>query len=573
MPRTERHLILCGGLAGKETGFKVLRLQTGKERDKGQIYLDVESLTKKLVESIPPALYDLLKIATYVYVADQCVSRGGPKRFDYGEDWHRQFRFVVPVKGHDVWSDSAMRAALEETLGFVSGDTYEFQFEPQGSRNDPDWLNFTGDADPGQDFNSVMLFSGGLDSFTGATEEILRHGVNPVLVGHYSCNPMKGLQRGLFEYLVGLRHNGMKPLHVPIGINKDKELTRDTCQRTRSFLYGTLGAVVARRFGLDHVRFYENGIVSCNLPFDGQTYQAKNTRSTHPKFLRLFSELVGTIIDAEFHFENPYFEMTRTDVCLRLKELRHEAEIEHTRSCAKAMYVNPATHCALCSQCIDRRFATLAGECAQYDPDRLYARCIFTEGIESAVDRAMVAGFAGFATQMESMTAEGFAAEFSSDLMEIGKYMPGSSFEEKAKSLYELHRRQASQVNGVLAGKMAIEFPRLRRGALPDSCLLHMIGRKEHLDPNKILVEGRLGQDQEGIKAEGNTGGRRTRGRKRKYSDEKLRLMIRTVEDLQANGMDSKGAWNNAADTHGFPSGDAARTASNRYLKNKSERN
>jgi len=62
------------------------------------------------------------------------------------------------------------------------------------------------------------------------------------------------------------RHCAKKPFHVPVWINKEKALGREFTQRTRSFLYASLAAVVARIFDLWRIRFYENGVVSINLP-------------------------------------------------------------------------------------------------------------------------------------------------------------------------------------------------------------------------------------------------------------------------------------------------------------------
>ncbi len=565
------HLIVCGGVKAKRLArYKRHELRVGKDKGRGEISLKVDSLTSKLVDTIPSKLYDLLKIATYVYVGDQIVPRGGNKSFDYGGRWHRRLRYVIPVKNHDFWSDVGVRDLLVETLSFASGDTFEFEFRPQKSHCEPEWLDFKGASEPEEDYNEVLLFSGGLDSFTGAVEEVVRKRTNPVLVGHTSCNQVTGLQKKLFKYIVDLKPGGMKPLHVPVEVNKKKDLTRDKCQRVRSFLYGTLGAIVARHFGKNHVRFYENGIVSCNLPFDKQGYQARNTRSTHPKLLHFMSELLSVIIGSDFSFNNPYFKMTKTEVCLRLRELKHEVMIEKTRSCAKATYVRPTTHCAVCSQCVDRRFATLASHCAAYDPMRLYRQCIFTEALETAHDRAMITGFAGFASTIEDMSIQGFVKAFSSDLMEIAKYLPVKSSENQIKMLYGLHCRQAKQVNCVIDDKIKNEAERITRGTLPDSSLLAIIGRKEHLaDAKARKVDLSSGQKRSGRKEDDP----KRPGRKRKYSDDQLQRLEKTVEDLLAEHMDSKGAWNSAAETHGFPSGDAARTALRRHKKNKSERN
>jgi len=420
----EQHLITCGGLSiRKKSGIKLHELQLGKEANKGQIRLDVDSITEKMMQDLDDVLHDLLEIATYVYVGDQVVSRGGPRQLDYGQRWARRLKFVIPVRVHEIWSDAAIRELLEETLSFSSGDTYEFKFVSKAREEFPEFLNFTAGSEPEYSYDEVLLFSGGLDSFTGAVDEVVASKRHPVFVSHQSNNKHIGLQRGLHKYIVDLCPAGPRPLHVPVKINKDRGLTRETSQRTRSFLYASLGAIVARMFGLNRVRFYENGIVSCNLPFDGQTMQAKCTRSTHPRLLHLLSQLISEVMNTDFHFENPYFNKTRTEVCQKLKELHHAVCIESTRSCASSVYVNPQTHCGVCSQCIDRRFATLASKCAEFDPDWLYALNVFTDELEKVHDRAMAAGFVGFTNQVDGMTPDAFVQKFSSEAHEIAGYL------------------------------------------------------------------------------------------------------------------------------------------------------
>jgi hypothetical protein len=289
----KEHVIFCGGVPiGKPKGVEVHELRLGRDEKQRQIRLDTESITKKMLAELPPVLHDLLEVATYVYVADQMISRGGPRHFDYGDEWNRRLNFRIPVREYDTWSAANVKELLEETVSFVSGSTCTFEFVAQEADKFPQFLRLTEDKEPTYRYDEVILFSGGLDSFTGAVEESVEQNKLPILVGHQSNSKLLSLQRTLYEHLVGLRPPGPQPLHVPVLINKDKRLTHETSQRTRSFLYGSLGTVVAQMFGLNRVRFYENGIVSCNLPFDGQTLQAKATRSTHPKFLHLLSELI-----------------------------------------------------------------------------------------------------------------------------------------------------------------------------------------------------------------------------------------------------------------------------------------
>jgi len=484
------HLILCGGgPPEKHKGVTIHDLQLGKDPKRGQIRLDVDSITEKMVAKLPPVLHDLLEVATYVYVADQKISRGGPRHLDYGEKWSRCLSFRIPVREYDIWSSSDTRELLEETLSVASGDTYSFSFTAQKADKFPEFLDFKTEKNPKCQHDEVILFSGGLDSFTGAIDELVGYKKLPVLVGHQSNNRLLGLQWRLHEYIAGLCTPGPAPLHVPVLINKDKRLTRDTSQRTRSFLYASLGATVARIFGLNRVRFYENGIVSCNLPFDGQTLQARATRSTHPRVLHLLSELVTCLIDDDFHFENPYFGKTRTEVCLKLKELHHEPCIQETRSCAKSTYRRPYNHCGTCSQCIDRRFATLASECEQFDPGWRYALDIFTDELSNTHDRTMAAGYVGFANQLEGMTRDSFVQRFSSEALEIAKYVGTEGREVALNSLFHLHQRQARSVNVVMDQQLKANIPAIRKGTLPDTCLVSMVAAKKHLDIRQTLKE------------------------------------------------------------------------------------
>ncbi len=499
MPENE-HLILCGGV---DTGKKrvtpePLRLRLGKEKGKGQIHLDVDAITKKMVANLPHVLHDLLEVATYVYVADQATARGGTRSFDYGYKWHRRFAFKIPVRQHEVWTDPAVRGLLEETLSVASGDTYSFEFVAQEPERFPEFLNFGTQTEPTEHkHDEVVLFSGGIDSVTGAIDEFVAQGHLPVLVSHQSNTKHVSLQRALHDYIRAVSPNRPEPLHIPVKINKNKRLTRDTSQRSRSFLYASLGVIVAHMFCLKRAKFYENGIVSCNLMWDNQTLQARATRSTHSHVLHLLSELVSSLLEVDFVFENPYFAKTKTGVCLRLKELHHDACIKSTRSCADSTYQNPHTHCGTCSQCIDRRFATLASECEKCDPDRLYKLNIFTDPLLTTHDRTMALGFVGFAQKCNGLERDGFVQACSSEVHQIARYLGAENAEVALNSLFLLHRRHSESVMQVMARQIADHSLPLVKATLPETCLIRMVGAGLH------LADGKKTKQPEGAKRHG----------------------------------------------------------------------
>jgi hypothetical protein len=89
-------------------------------------------------------------------------------------------------------------------------------------------------------------------------------------------------------------------MHVGITVNKGTEEAREFTQRARSFLSATLGAVVADLFALREVLFFENGVVSLNLPVSQHVIGSRATRTTHPKVIDGLNRLFTLISEAPF---------------------------------------------------------------------------------------------------------------------------------------------------------------------------------------------------------------------------------------------------------------------------------
>ena len=103
-------------------------------------------------------------------------------------------------------------------------------------------------------------------------------------------------------------------------------------QRSRSFLYMALGSTVAQMVGLSRVRFYENGIVSFNLPPSPQVIGARATRTTHPRVIDGFGGIISTLAGKQFVVENPFLWKTKTDIvrtiaeagCAEMNQVHHQ---------------------------------------------------------------------------------------------------------------------------------------------------------------------------------------------------------------------------------------------------------
>jgi hypothetical protein len=165
-------LVLCGA-AKRVGGDSTLRLAlSGRSQN---ITLKLEDISKKLVRTVPGLLIDLIEIATYVHCADHATSRGGDAQVGMGADWRRSFRFVIPVRNPDRWSHRKILHLLCSTLSFLSEDQYVFEFE-QATNPVPlqDYLGFGDDDGAAFKADEVILFSGGLESYSLTTVPVAR---------------------------------------------------------------------------------------------------------------------------------------------------------------------------------------------------------------------------------------------------------------------------------------------------------------------------------------------------------------------------------------------------------------
>ena len=123
MPET---VVLCGGAPPPYRRARMVRLST--DGAEANVELRSEDIGRRMLASLPATLADLLDVATYIYCADQLVSRGGSTGRQLGADWRRELRFVIPVREPDRWSSPEVTQRLERLLAFMSDDNTRFEF-------------------------------------------------------------------------------------------------------------------------------------------------------------------------------------------------------------------------------------------------------------------------------------------------------------------------------------------------------------------------------------------------------------------------------------------------------------
>jgi 7-cyano-7-deazaguanine synthase in queuosine biosynthesis len=465
-------------------GQQIIELCTyaipGKEVN---INLRLEDLAKIFEKHLTSRLKDLLEIAAYVFSADCSTSRGEgwSDRQATKESWSREFQFIIPVRDLTFWQRNEVKQLLIQILKFLSDDNYIFNFQPL-TVNQPQQLYLELDDKkedwPFYGIDRVLMFSGGLDSLAGAIESAVNKD-KLVLVSHRSVTTMNKRLRDLVDKL-RQTYPSVQFLHIPVWVNKDKKLGRESTQRTRSFLFSAIGAVVAESIKANGVSFFENGIVSLNLPVADEVVRARASRTTHPYVLDLFSKLYSLITEREFIVDNPYLFKTKTEVINTITINNGGHLISQTCSCAHQWHKSKNQwHCGTCSQCIDRRIAVIASNQEKNDPENDYVSDVFIGIRKDGYEKNMAVNYVRHASELSRMSEENIATKFNREITRAVRHFPKSR--EVAQKLIEAHKRHGKTVTEVVLRKSQENLSRVIEGTLEPSSMLSMVLGQQHL--------------------------------------------------------------------------------------------
>ena len=295
-----------------------------------------------------PAL-DLLKVAAAIFCVDRLEERPGT--------WTRAIELKLPVRQFEQWN--AARDDFTDAVSFLSGDRWQFEFRRSAEAvPEPSELASKVDA--------VCLFSGGLDSFTGALN-LLAEGQRLCLVGHHGAGQAYQAQEGLWRALarrykdqVVFRPFFLQPAAATAGQARPLPTTRESTQRSRSLLFLAAGLTVAAGYGPD-VPLYipENGFIGINVPLTGARKGSLSTRTTHPHFIDLLSGCTEQL-GIRNPIGNPFRLMTKGEILATCRDQRTLQRLaDNTLSCAHpeaARWVRgEQTNCGYCFPCLIRR--------------------------------------------------------------------------------------------------------------------------------------------------------------------------------------------------------------------------
>ncbi len=332
-----------------------------------KIRLDECGLATALFHKIPSRAADLLRISLGVYAADRLARRNWQQQ----SGGSRVMRLEVRVVEPDFWSDEQTMGPLQDALELLSGDTWHLRF--RGCTPDTDeYLSCRPDQHP-----RVCLYSGGLDSAAGLATQ-LRTCREPILAvttwqqARQKSRTIDQLHRMASRYGVDVQHVVVRTALS----TRPKTVKQEWSQRCRSFLFLSLAGAVACAERSSSVEVYESGVGAINLPLmHGMATGARTTKSSHPRFLQLMSELVSRVAERPIDFLLPHRDRTKAEIVRTLAEDRLGDLATATDSCVRYLVPGKARHCGYCPACIGRRQAMMVAGIGE--PDGAYEYDLF----------------------------------------------------------------------------------------------------------------------------------------------------------------------------------------------------
>lgn len=289
---------------------------------------------------VPAVAIDLVRLAAGAYMADRRSARN--------QGFTRTIELHVQLVDPEPWQGSLDDVA--DLLFWLSGDTWRVTISADGLAV-PAAI-----GDLPEDVGTVALLSGGLDSFCGA---VLAGTADRLFLGHWDNPTIKGAQNAIKQWLDSAIEGDLhyEQLRIVQGAAK-----RESSSRTRSLLFMALASAVAESRHAKTVEVPENGYTSLNPPLGPERGGALSTRSTHPRTIADFNQLLDQL-GLTVRIRDLYAGLTKGQLVAEAAAVGlpgFEEGVALTLSCGKldgGRYRggNPNHHCGLCFPCIVRR--------------------------------------------------------------------------------------------------------------------------------------------------------------------------------------------------------------------------
>ena len=313
-------------------------------------------------EEMQPIYEDLFILGLSVFAIDKRMSRKISS-----DNWTRDISIHIPVSDCDLWFPLSYK--IESMLSFLSGDHWSVSFYESSERYALSPIRRDKHIDVSS-YDSVCLFSGGLDSFCGAIK-LASEGHSMCLLGHNEYPKLRAKQERMATTIATEFHQQQirffdftANARAPVNVDERLQFVENT-SRSRSLLFLCAAISIAGIIGENTpVYIPENGFISINVPLTQSRSGSCSTRTTHPFFLESFRGLLSDL-GLCHKIINPYQFMTKRQVVeSAIESQAFHSEYMNTISCSHPC--NPRwkkmpypKNCGYCYPCIIRKVALM----------------------------------------------------------------------------------------------------------------------------------------------------------------------------------------------------------------------
>lgn len=302
------------------------------------IQLSTEGLETYFFSNWRPALFDLLVVAAAAEYCDAAKARSTVS-------WARTFDVRVAVHDVKLWSSPAVKAALEDALTFLTGDSWTFSFVAR--RQSAEGIRQASlELPPGA--QAIMPYSDGLDSRAvhAITAQAGGAGLVRVRLGSVGVDePRRERRRAAFTLV---------PYKVKVPQRKESSA------RSRGFKFAVVTGVAAQIANVQRIVVTESGQGAFGpmMAVSGQIYPDYRV---HPLFTARVGRLFEALVGSTARYEYPRLWSTKGETLAEAAALRSPPSWSDTRSCWQQSRHSSVDgrrrQCGICAACMLRRMS------------------------------------------------------------------------------------------------------------------------------------------------------------------------------------------------------------------------
>lgn len=318
--------------------------------------LNFEHATAGLPRQLAPREMDWVEIAGHLFAVDMACTRG-----DGDLSWTRDITAHLPVRDPAFWQ--ARAPALQEIFGDFTSDRLQLRFELDAAPSPPPRQR----SQPFPQHDCVALVSGGVDSFVGAVK-LVADGRQPLAISH-TANGATTRSQARVEEVIAARFVGFERVGLSAAKHGAGFPEPEKSQRSRSFLFLAVGALVAGVGGSNELFINENGQMAIHVPMTAARIGSLSTHTAAPAVIERVETLARLVLGCPVAIYNSLLSMTKPEVVQLGLALGLAAPLIETVSCWSIG--RTSRHCGICAPCIIRRisFEWNAGSDCDYERD------------------------------------------------------------------------------------------------------------------------------------------------------------------------------------------------------------